>query len=376
MIYKDGNTLKAYKGDYAPVNIYRGGNKIAGWRFDEKTGASLSFNNTYNDFVDRLEVEGKSIQDGTPTPTTPIEIQSVNNFNLNTYGENLANVNDLGIEQIGLPGQKYISDFLPIQLLPLTVKADVDTTYPVQVRAHYYDKNKNLLSAYTMISLSTANGRCITFPSVTDTEIAYMRFTAYSIIGASIPCNFNNIQLVRGTYTAETMPTYKPYTKNTIPISQTLRSLPSGVCDKLVGDKLTQSAWIERNISEIILTGNETGTYNEGNSFASVTVETNAPLGYAPQLCTHNTNGQLYFNPTYIRFYRSRWGFTSFAELKTFLTTEYNKGTPLTVQYQLVTPTIEPIPYQDIYTVYGTTIITTDSSLLPNITAKVKIIDT
>ena len=33
----------------------------------------------------------------------------------------------------------------------------------------------------------------------------------------------------------------------------TLRSLPNGVCDKLVVDKTTQTAWIERNVKEIQL---------------------------------------------------------------------------------------------------------------------------
>ena len=174
----NGQPLNAYKGDYAPVNIYRGANKLAGWRYDEKTGASLSFSNTYNDYVDRLEIEGKSIQDGTPTPTTPIDIESVDNFNL----------------------------------------------------------------------------------IVNDNEISM------------------------------------PYV---------LRSLPNGLCDKLVVDKTTPipSAWIERKVQ----------FYEDADS-------------------------------------RRDWGY------------EINE--------------IEPIPHQDIATIAGTTVISTDSTLQPSISAKVKIIDT
>ena len=53
--------LFPYLGDYRPVNIYKGENKIAGWKGAEQSGEELYFENTYNDFVD-AEIDGKSFQ--------------------------------------------------------------------------------------------------------------------------------------------------------------------------------------------------------------------------------------------------------------------------------------------------------------------------
>ena len=81
--------LFPYLGDYRPVNIYKGENKIAGWKWTEQSGEELYFENTYNDFVD-VEIDGKSVQEGEPTPDYPIEIHSVNDFDVVSSTEKLS----------------------------------------------------------------------------------------------------------------------------------------------------------------------------------------------------------------------------------------------------------------------------------------------
>ena len=73
--------LFPYLGDYRPVNIYKGEHKVAGWKWTEQSGKELLFENTYNDFVE-VEVDGKSYQGGEPSPDYPIEIHSLNDFDV------------------------------------------------------------------------------------------------------------------------------------------------------------------------------------------------------------------------------------------------------------------------------------------------------
>jgi len=66
-IIKNGAALKAYKGAYKPVNLYRGADKIAGWDWQEQTGEALEWDGTYDDTVELLSVTGKSTQTVTAT---------------------------------------------------------------------------------------------------------------------------------------------------------------------------------------------------------------------------------------------------------------------------------------------------------------------
>ena len=76
------NELFPYHDDYRPVNIYKGNAKVAGWKWESKSGELLHFVNTYNDTVE-ISVDGKSIQgEGIPTPENPIKIESLNNFDI------------------------------------------------------------------------------------------------------------------------------------------------------------------------------------------------------------------------------------------------------------------------------------------------------
>ena len=73
--------LFPYLGDYGPVNIYKGEQKLAGYKWAEKSGQELHFDNTYKSLV-QVEVDGRSYQHAEPTPDYPIEIESVNDFDV------------------------------------------------------------------------------------------------------------------------------------------------------------------------------------------------------------------------------------------------------------------------------------------------------
>lgn len=81
--------LFPYLGDYGPVSIYKGEQKIAGYKWAEKSGQELHFDNAYNSLV-HVEVDGQSYQHAEPTPDYPIEIESVNGFGVVSSVEKLS----------------------------------------------------------------------------------------------------------------------------------------------------------------------------------------------------------------------------------------------------------------------------------------------
>ncbi len=90
-IFKNNNTLKVFKGDYRPSNIYKGGQKIAGWKYYQKEGDSVSIDGTYNDSANII-INGKTIEIGTGGigPENPYVLQSAENFALvSTNGKEL-----------------------------------------------------------------------------------------------------------------------------------------------------------------------------------------------------------------------------------------------------------------------------------------------
>lgn len=60
-IYKGENKAVLYKGDYRPAELYKGGQKIAGYNVITKTGKEIDQDDTYNDGLN-LKVQGTSIQ--------------------------------------------------------------------------------------------------------------------------------------------------------------------------------------------------------------------------------------------------------------------------------------------------------------------------
>lgn len=81
--------LFPYLGDCRPVNIYKGEHKVAGWKWESQSGEELHFENTYNDFVE-VEIDGKSYQEGEPSPDAPVEIHSLNDFDVVSSTEKLS----------------------------------------------------------------------------------------------------------------------------------------------------------------------------------------------------------------------------------------------------------------------------------------------
>lgn len=78
MIYVGENKSVICKGDFHPAALYKGDKKIAGYtRTDFSGEGGVTLDKCYNDRLHDTQISGNSVQDGTPSPDAPIEIQSV-----------------------------------------------------------------------------------------------------------------------------------------------------------------------------------------------------------------------------------------------------------------------------------------------------------
>jgi hypothetical protein len=77
-VYRGVDSLKAYKGDMQPVNVYKGSTKVAGWHAMSASGQSpLAVDCDYNVPPDALTIDGKCSQTGTPSPSSPAPISTI-----------------------------------------------------------------------------------------------------------------------------------------------------------------------------------------------------------------------------------------------------------------------------------------------------------
>ena len=77
-IYRGTAPLKAYKGDMQPVNVYEGSTKVAGWHLASYSGTSpLTVDCDYNVAPDALVIDGRCVQTGTPSPSSPAPISTI-----------------------------------------------------------------------------------------------------------------------------------------------------------------------------------------------------------------------------------------------------------------------------------------------------------
>jgi len=149
-IYKNNTTIKAFKGDYAPVNIYKGTTKVAGWEFANVSGEGLSVSNTYNSDCS-VTVNGKSTQAVTVVGKNKFDGQIANGlwgsagFTLNSSYR--ANKNLIEIQ----PNTAYsLSGFV--------------ATNETMCGVYFYDTNKQYISGVSKLSYTTpANCKYVGF---------------------------------------------------------------------------------------------------------------------------------------------------------------------------------------------------------------------
>lgn len=78
MIYAGDKRAVICKGDFHPTALFKGEKKICGYtRTEFEAEEEIKLENCYNDRLYDVKIAGKCVQEGTPTPEEPIEIESV-----------------------------------------------------------------------------------------------------------------------------------------------------------------------------------------------------------------------------------------------------------------------------------------------------------
>lgn len=166
-------------------------------------GTFCTLNGTADGFTVPLDyIEGATTQaTGTPTPTAPIPLVSVEQFNINYYGKSLidetklvnnANINTTtGLQEVG--SRTVITDF--ISVLPNTLYALTRPVNTGNMGARYYDINKTYLGAtpsiigagLTKTFTTPANCYYFKFVDEANTLTAGYQFGKYATISINQP---------------------------------------------------------------------------------------------------------------------------------------------------------------------------------------------
>lgn len=234
-------------------------------------GNDINLNNTGNSELLTLEIDGKSEQNGTPTPDNPIEIKSVGTYNSETNkyditvittGKNLLDANNAlsytiytGTSTVAVASGRYA----------YLVRVQPNTTYTFSrssvgtASLNYLAIFDNFIVGQSNVYTSATNiSTALTYTITTTANTKYIMFLSGS--GES-----TNIQLEKGDQAT----TYESYQSNTkvYTINEPLRGI-NDVKDELYIEN--GYLYVNRKIDSVILNGSE----NEG-WIATGTVETN-----------------------------------------------------------------------------------------------------
>ena len=173
------------------------------------------------------KVYGQCTQSSTPSETTPVEVQTVGNKTNNYFDtKKVSRYNtDITIGDDSLSvvsGYQIIVNFKPYDLKPnttYTLKYHLSRTQAVSnVQGRFRFAKDDGATSLSVINYSDDSSLELdligTFTTPSDIR-EYKKLWLYS--GSSATTKFENIQLVEGTYTLQTMPAYESYGYN-IPI--------------------------------------------------------------------------------------------------------------------------------------------------------------
>lgn len=157
-----------------------------------------------------------------------------------------------------------------------------------------------------------------------------------------------------------------------------LRSLPNGICDTIEGNKLIQK------VGKIVLDGTQTMLLSNVNQTETTRVKIfmpNAKVSNNNLVCNWYIRTSVHGDYEYIYIQDSSTGICLFisvlnsklATVDLSGITEYFKGNPLPVYYELETPIVHDLTIPQLATVKGTNIITCNNNIKPNMTMKLKI---
>lgn len=207
----------------------------------EISGDILTADDAYSAPPMAFTVDGKSTQDGTPTPDAPVPIESVDELALAFAGKNLLDTTVWAENKYIGPngqtgsenGQHYTENYSAV--LPGTYCLSMLRGTGGRIRLHGYDSSKSWIQQLHAASVDGGNNYYSTSITIPD-GIAYVRLSTTAAI--------KNQQLELGSARTDYAPFTVGLTTVTLPV--TLRSLPDGTKDTLALSYLrpsTREGW-------------------------------------------------------------------------------------------------------------------------------------
>ena len=347
-------------------------------------GETITVSDSSDDYLRGLRVFGKSIQDGEPSPETPVSIVSREINTISIRGKNLIDINnpvrltsctaEVNNNQLLITKTNTSAVYSNVYFTAgaysqyagktLTFKITNVSEYPWVVRVGNMISNSIVDSGnLALISLHSGKTETVTFvvPELSTGEELGVRITSSdNSISDNSTHVLKDIQLEISSDATE----YEPcVTTQSISTAHTLHGIPVNqngnytdengqqwICDEV---DFERGMYIQR-VGEYVVTGNENwersnlqlleaqGLYRyDANSIP----KTGSPL--ADALVTHFPYAS---SPNYVKGFwiyndpnsrlalRVMWNYSTVEELKAFLSAQYSAGTPVIVKYALAAP--------------------------------------
>lgn len=291
-----------------------------------------------------------------PNPEYPQEPKFVGDYNEDTQkydidfmtsGKNLFDKNDIidgkridanGIVTIN--GGK-ISNYIKVRPNTQYYLANVIGLW-IWYTGAYYDKNKKFISQLNI------DGHFPTSGTITTPSNCY--YIVLNILAHNYLVDVNKVMMSLGSTPID----YEPFTgfeTTTLQLNQPLRALPNGVKDTI------ENGVVTRRVGEITYDGSSDESWNFDTTYKYAAIDINGVTGYnigvknilCDKLYVLNSNGSISGSTNVIRYGSSNNNnkvlyvriddtITSVSEFKTWL-----QSNPITVWYELATPTTEQI---------------------------------
>ena len=349
-------------------------------------------------------ITGNTVQNGTPTPENPVEVQGVGDYDSETGMYKIpVNSNSIGCYQLFIPTNftsngitQTIDEYGIITLngvvtvdyfnLPNNLYGFRNTSSPVFVRFSVLKNNDSIPLQYGWLNRSKATDM-ISGVGSTSTIFKNANTSSAGYVGLknfAIGTVFNDVKVRIEEFNLTVMfgrgnepktveeckniftdDYYAPNTPITTPIY-----LPTPLYS---GEVMRSDGSREVKWGKLVLTGEETWRIEQHKNFYIDQVITNA-LKSCTVFCTHqksSTNGISFDNENCFISTSGRFNFqTTIIEhtveaFKSWLADQYAAGTPVTVWYKLAAPTTETFTAPQIPTLNGTTIIDVDTAVKP-----------
>ena len=332
--------------------------------------------------LNSIKIDGKTVQDGTPTPDNPVEIKNVKGYkNLwelrpsqTHFGVTYTNNDGRNFSLKGTAtGEATFSNFVPLSNFKDGEKYTLTCNKiqeGLQFRVEEYTEDNKWIRSYGTLK---SDNLTLTISKSTG---YYVRLAIIVIKNTTINLSNIEIQMIEGS---EEKP-YVPFGSNYLKLSSTNGADTNSIFLNLKDNELAENDFVKiannygtiyKTKETLELTGDENWKSSQNNRFYCQDFSTNIKFS-SKILSTHFKSSTTWVDNSIFVSSSGNVGITiptiqTVEEFKQWLKDQKSNGTPVIVQYDLATPYTIDLGIQDNLDTYeGTTVISLEDELNPN----------